>query len=316
MRNYHPLTEQSFHANGKLLLSGEYLVLHGALALAIPLIKGQNLMVKPGIYQGLTWKAFKPDGEWFSAKFDKHLSLVNSNNTELAERLKNILESALKQKNATPSFLHHTEVTTHIEFNPEWGWGTSSTLISNLAQWLKIDPWKLLAETWGGSGYDIACARANSPILYQIKNEHPKISSVDFAPTFENQLWLIYQNRKQNSGMAIRNHQKNLKQKTRYIQRVSDISKDMGAPKTPREFEMLMTEHESLISSFTGLPTVKEKLFPDFHGAVKSLGAWGGDFVLALSHLSDKDTKTYFQTKGYNILFKLSTLKLDANNAR
>jgi hypothetical protein len=45
------------------------------------------------------------------------------------------------------------------------------------------------------------------------------------------------------------------------------------------------------------LTPVKERLFDDYFGAVKSLGAWGGDFVLATG---DKTTPAYFKKKGYS----------------
>ena len=53
------------------------------------------------------------------------------------------------------------------------------------------------------------------------------------------------------------------------------------------------------MSSILELPTVKESLFPDFDGSIKSLGAWGGDFVLTVS----KDNPTaYFENKGYKTI--------------
>ena len=46
----------SFHANGKLLISGEYVVLDGGLALAIPTKKGQFLHFEPTNHSILHWK--------------------------------------------------------------------------------------------------------------------------------------------------------------------------------------------------------------------------------------------------------------------
>ena len=37
-------------------------------------------------------------------------------------------------------------------------------------------------------------------------------------------------------------------------------------------------------------------LFPDFDGVIKSLGAWGGDFVMVISNENPTD---YFMEKGY-----------------
>ena len=42
---------------------------------------------------------------------------------------------------------------------------TSSTLIANLAKWSNVDPYILLSETFGGSGYDIACASAKKALF-------------------------------------------------------------------------------------------------------------------------------------------------------
>ncbi len=46
------------------------------------------------------------------------------------------------------------------------------------------------------------------------------------------------------------------------------------------------------ISDYLGL----DKIFLDYFGQTKSLGAWGGDFILATGN---KDTPKYFKNKGY-----------------
>jgi hypothetical protein len=47
------------------------------------------------------------------------------------------------------------------------------------------------------------------------------------------------------------------------------------------------------------MKTVKEALFPDFKGIIKSLGAWGGDFVLVISK---ENPNEYFIAKGYETI--------------
>ena len=42
---------------------------------------------------------------------------------------------------------------------------------------------------------------------------------------------------------------------------------------------------------------MQERLFNDFNGALKSLGAWGGDFILAAT---ETDPTSYFKNKGLN----------------
>ena len=45
------------------------------------------------------------------------------------------------------------------------------------------------------------------------------------------------------------------------------------------------------------MQTVKEAFFSDFKGAIKSLGGWGGDFILAVS---TQDPSPYFKERGFD----------------
>ena len=69
----------NFYSNGKLLLTGEYLVLDGAKSLAVPTKLGQDLIVENIQEQQLIWGSFTNTGEcWFEAVFDlPKLRLVN-----------------------------------------------------------------------------------------------------------------------------------------------------------------------------------------------------------------------------------------------
>ena len=60
-----------FYSNGKLLLTGEYVVLDGATALAVPTKFGQDLTVEKIQEPQLIWGSFTSTGEcWFEAVFD------------------------------------------------------------------------------------------------------------------------------------------------------------------------------------------------------------------------------------------------------
>ena len=50
------------------------------------------------------------------------------------------------------------------------------------------------------------------------------------------------------------------------------------------------------MSNILEVATIREALFPDFDGVIKSLGAWGGDFVLSISK---EDPTDYFKKKGF-----------------
>jgi len=59
----------------------------------------------------------------------------------------------------------------------------------------------------------------------------------------------------------------------------------------------------------------KSQHFSDYWGSVKSLGAWGGDVVLATSEASDAETRNYFTQKGFPTIFKLAELMLSESHA-
>ena len=148
-----------YHSNGKFLLSGEYLVLQGARALALPLNLGQSLEVttindRNGM---IHWDAYTPKGFWFASIFSKHDFTVHaSDDMDKADNLSKIFKAI---KSLNPNILQDTNdyfFTTRLEFDKDWGLGSSSTLISLLAQWADVNPYELLKMTMGGSGYDIA----------------------------------------------------------------------------------------------------------------------------------------------------------------
>ena len=158
---------KSFRSNGKLLLTGEYLVLDGALALAIPTSFGQSLEIASPDQGYIHWKSYDHLGNcWFEWSFN----IEDKPNNGVRETLLKILSAARK---LNPEFLTGSsgvEVKTTLDFPREWGLGSSSTLVNNIAQWAEVDPFKLLWNSFGGSGYDIAAASRDTPILYSVKN--------------------------------------------------------------------------------------------------------------------------------------------------
>jgi mevalonate kinase len=69
---------QKYYSHGKFLLTGEYLVLKDALALALPLKLGQSLTVETVCTPSLQWNAYKPNGPWFSVTLNpENLEIIN-----------------------------------------------------------------------------------------------------------------------------------------------------------------------------------------------------------------------------------------------
>lgn len=296
--------DQYYHGHGKLLLSGEYFVLDGAEALALPTTVGQSLTVRysPSFNPVLSWKSFDPKGQlWFEAKFEFwRFNLIGSEDTEETKVLQGLLREARKQN---PHFLRDEVdviVETRLGFPLDWGLGSSSTLVFNIAQWAYVSPFELLFKTMRGSGYDIACAQSEGPIIYQKNTSGPKWAPTAFDPSFKDNLWFVYLGHKQNSRAAIAKYREN-KSQPEQIARITELTRLMAQAQTLQEFQSALLEHEAILSERLGQKTVKEEKFSDFNGEIKSLGAWGGDFILVSSDMNHENVKSYFNDKGLDV---------------
>lgn len=293
---------QKFYSNGKLLLTGEYLVLDGALALAIPTKYGQSLSIEPFKECQLRWESFDELGNlWFEAThaFNEVLHPSEIIVGDIKDRMFQILRAANEENREFLNNPAGIKVTTQLDFPRQWGLGTSSTLINNVAQWANINAYKLLDKTFGGSGYDIACAQHNTPITYQLEEDNRTVIEHAFNPHFKNHLFFVFLNKKQDSRQGIAAYKEKKCNSSLALSEISAITNDMLSCKNLETFQFLMESHERIISETIQQKPVKEVLFSDFNGSIKSLGAWGGDFVLAASEEAPED---YFRIKGYDTI--------------
>lgn len=297
----HPVFSTFKH--GKLLLSGEYAVLDGATALALPVRYGQRLSVHEAASKQpvLYWESQNDHGEiWFKAQFDlPDLQLVSASDDEAGLRLQQLLISCKKEN---PAFLNTAaalRVVTSINFPRAWGLGTSSTLVAAVAQWANVDPYIVLEASFGGSGYDVACANADGPILYR-RFQSPRAERIHFLPDFADQLYFVYLGQKQDSREGIKSYRARPEAAAKLQPEINQLTAAMVEAKTLTSFGQLMSAHEQCIVDALGLEPVQRRLFSDFEGAVKSLGAWGGDFVLAASKSPHDRVVSYFSDKGFN----------------
>ena len=291
--------KKTFYSNGKLLLTGEYAVLDGARTLALPTRFGQYLEVEPFEDDLLQWTSEDADGSvWFeeTMRIDATGKWLPINETPEAKRLAQILKAAhmANPRIAGPSGY---KITTRLTFPRNWGLGSSSTLINNIAHWFDIDPYQLLAETFGGSGYDIACARHNTPIIYRNDYGTPEVEPVTFNPPFADNLYFVYLNRKQDSREGITAYRNKQNDIANLIPQIDALTQAVLKAESPDDFCKALEAHEELMSDILGMPTVKQSLFPDFPGTLKSLGAWGGDFILAAS---DENPEGYFRSRNFD----------------
>lgn len=290
-----------YHANGKVLLTGEYLVLHGAKAIALPLNVGQQMQIseRDGS-DSIVWQAFYQDKVWFECRLNEtDFSVQETSNAEKAETLSKLFQTIRK---LDPEFSTKggTKIKTALESNPDWGFGSSSTLVSLLAQWSGVDAFVINESIFNGSGFDIACATAPSPIFYK-KGQAAQEISLNYP--FADQLYFVYSGQKKPTKADVSAFLKREKPSAKIIREVSALSELFATCHNQKEFNRLLVQHEKLIGNLIGKIPVKQEYFADFSGEIKSLGAWGGDFYLVSTDLSFQQIKKYFENKGLGTMF-------------
>ncbi len=301
----------SFHSNGKLLLTGEYAVLDGAMALGLPCRLGQGLTISEHQGDGLVWQSLDHNQvPWFETKFttsELKTKMPKASTEGIRDTLLYILQGAMA---LNPDFLYklqgHT-ATSELEFPRDWGLGSSSTLINNIAQWAEVDAYTLLWNTFSGSGYDIACAQNKQPLTYQLKGTTPQVELLKFDPPFTRELFFVHLNKKQNSREGIARYKKVVANQQHFLDEVSEITRAVAVCNDLVNFQELLLRHEELLSEIMQLQRTQDLLFPDFKGLIKSLGAWGGDFVLAMG---TDHIREYFNSKGYSTVLSYKELVL------
>lgn len=306
--------DQYYYGHGKILLTGEYFIMEGAKSLAIPTNLGQSLSVtySPSFDPVLIWKSYDQEGKiWFETKFEFwRFDILKEDPTPEELYLQLLLREARKLNS---HFLRDEEdvlVETRLEFPVKWGLGSSSTLIYNIAQWAYVSPFELLFNTSQGSGYDIACSQSDGPIFYERESTGPRWSVTHFDPPFKENLYFLYLGKKKNTQEAIKFFKEKEIDSSEIVPLLSEITEKIQMAKTVEEFDKLISNHEKLISSTLDIPRVKELYFNDYWGEIKSLGAWGGDFVIVTSKRSKEETKKYFDLNGFKELIPYSTLVL------
>ncbi|WP_343789865.1 GYDIA family GHMP kinase [Wandonia haliotis] len=288
---------KTYRASGKLMLFGEYMVLKGAPCLAIPLHYGQTLQVEEISEPGVEWKSFELNDVWFTTRLDTAFNSIETSDQEKSEVLVNLLNVIRKEK--PELFETGLRFKAQSDFNLQWGLGSSSTLVSLLAQWSGVNPYRILEETFGGSGYDIACATAVQPILYEVAGR--KTQEVELPESVTSNFLFVYSGNKQNSRNEIKrfNKRETAPEDVKQIQEI--ITQSLRA-ETISDFEKSLSESENLLSEILGMQTLKQERFSDYPFEIKSLGAWGGDFFLA-TFREEEQARAYFLEKGYDTMF-------------
>ena len=286
------------YKHGKLLLTAEYAVLDGACALALPTVKGQKFTItQKDQANTVIWQALNCEGKlWFWAEIrTSDWTVIKTNETGSARAIIQLLKAIHAQNPSMFPSGSGLKIKCQLEFRQDWGLGSSSTLIAAMAEWSKTDPYWLSKKTFGGSGYDLAAANMNGPFIYQLSENGPKIQTTSLNWPFKDQLYFIHRNKKQNSRKSI-SHYRNRSIGEGWLNQINDLTQGFIQARDAQDFGELIRAHESAIAGALNLIPIKQELFPDFEGEIKSLGGWGGDFMLALGPKSSPD---YFKAKGF-----------------
>lgn len=287
------------------------MVLFGAKALALPAKFGQKMKVQELSGSEILWNAFDLNGKkWFSAEIDLlGFDVVESTDPQNGKYLRKILKACCQNNSEFLSHWKKYKVDHYLEFPLEWGLGSSSTLIYNMAMWADVNPYHLYFDVESGSGYDVACAGANGPLLYKLGEESIDIEQIDYKPGFHDKLFFLVLNQKSDSRQAVDSAKKN-KPTKETIQKATELTEKLLEIKSLEAFEQWIQIHEQFIGQYLQEQRVKEKYFNDYWGEIKSLGAWGGDLALLTSSKSKADTEAYFAAKGFHKLIPFAELIL------
>ena len=294
----------NYRANGKLLLTSEYAITQGAKGLAIPTTKGQSLRVDSvNNDDAIIWESLAHDGTtWFAARLmPETLEVIESTDADIADRLVENLQVVLKNTNLLKE---PKRFTTQLEFPNEWGLGSSSTFTSLLAQCAGVNALQHFRTVHGGSGYDLACATADGPILYQLQDEEGIVRPATIDFDFTDDLGFVYLGNKQLTSESL-----NLVQRKPFslaqIETFNNLTDAFLNASHVDDLERVIEEHESILSEHLGLPKVKEKHFSSYPGAAKSLGGWGGDFAMVTRFES---SRKWLTDNGYKVIFPFKSL--------
>jgi mevalonate kinase len=300
----------NYFSHGKLLITGEYLILKGARALATPVRFGQSITIQDNTNDSyLTWESFETEKCWFTAKIDTaFFKIVESSDEVIARRL---LKWLLAADQLNPGFLkgqNAKKVIVRSDFNLTWGLGSSSSLLSDIALWAGVNPFHLHRLVSKGSGYDVVCARAEGPVIFTLQKEDYTVEKTDFHPAFADHIYFIYLGHKQDSAKSVDAFLSEAKSFDKQIESISNLTMRMASAGTLGDFETCIKEHEDIISSVLQRKRIKEERFSDLNGEIKSLGAWGGDFAMLTWQDTLQGLKKYLAAKNIDTLFTFNEL--------
>ena len=301
------------------MLTAEYLVLDGARALAVPTTLGQRLEVTRTEEADVRhWRSRDHRGRlWLDEAFSRARLNTPPDPGERQRRgdprarVARLLSGILATHRLLWPPGTGLRLTATLEFDRGWGLGSSATLSYLLAAWAGADAYEVNEAEFGGSGYDVAAAAAEGPLLYRTRGTRREVRPVAFAPAWLRGASLVHLGRKQDSRAGIAHYRAQPRAElVRYVGEVDALTEALLSSRDAGAAVDLLRRHEALIGYVTQQEPIGRHRFADFPGVVKSLGAWGGDFALAVSTETDVDVGDYFAGHGLRTVVPAADLLL------
>lgn len=241
------LDKQHFFSHGKLLLTSEYVVLDGAKALAIPTKPGQDLSAeKIDDHRSLIhWETYREGKLWLKTCIDyKNLFVTETNIANASAFILKIFSTLKDMRSESLEADYSYILKSNVQFPENFGLGSSSTLMNNIANWGNVDAFALNDIALGGSGYDIAVAKAGAPIIYIRNRGNKTVETVNYSPSFKDQLLFVHLNKKQDSREGITMY-KQMEKSQDLIHYFSKLTDEILISENLENFSLIMEDHEN-----------------------------------------------------------------------
>lgn len=296
--------EETYYSHGKLLITGEYCIMHGGIGWAVPSALGQKLTVKIIQEPLLRFISSDKNGVFYTGDFELNtLEAINSDRFTENVFISQILKAIRRKNPSVFEMKEGLEFCSNIEFDRSYGLGSSSSFIVNMAKWAQVNPFEIHQSVSFGSGYDVVIGELGIPILYKKQSDNYTATPTHINAMLRNEAVFVYSGKKQATENHIVKFKPNVSLLQSAKQHISEITEKLIKEENISSIVRLISEHEKIVGELIEKTPVKTKLFSDFEGAIKSCGAWGGDFYLAVSHKGKDYIKNYFFEHNYKTLF-------------
>jgi hypothetical protein len=172
-----------------------------------------------------------------------------------------------------------------LEFDRKSGLGSSSTLVSNFAQFAGLDAQRLQREVFGGSGYDVAVGSVGRGLVFWKDGDENHWSPWTLNASLTENWFVVFLGEKQNSRASLNNVKDRLQEIQQDDFMLHQLQQVAGAVKMAQQITMLeagLEMWQALLGMSLGLETPYQQFGfqPVKGGLCKWLGAWGGDMLL------------------------------------